>query len=172
MKIAIIWDTAAGKSTFGDKLSKELKIPIYHTDLWRINKQGKKEENNIVKEKIQKTIKKTSRIIEWNALRADPKERFKHADIIFLFDFPKHITLKNVIVRWIHIKFNKQKRKWFHENRENKTLSLNYYIPYIFKNFPKRKKQLKQVIQNLDKKIIIFTSRSDINNYNINDIHI
>jgi adenylate kinase family enzyme len=162
MKIAIIWDTASWKSTFWDKLSKKLNIKVYHTDMIRIDKKWVEQSNDTVKQLIKEVLKKKDWIIEWNALRADHIERFKEADIVYLFDFSKINTLKNVIKRRRKINYKNEKRAWFHSNQFNK-LRLWYYIPYIFKNFPKRKIRLKKLLKKLNKKTIVFKSYRDIN---------
>lgn len=163
MKIVIIWDTASWKSTFGEKLSKKINTKIYHTDLIRINNEWSILWNNTVKAGIDKILKNKSWIIEGNALRADPNERFKQADMVYLFDFPKLHTLINVIRRWRKIKYWNAERKWFHDNNKSKDLRLDYYLPYIFRNFPKRKRKLKELLKKLNKKTIIVKSYKDIN---------
>ena len=89
MKIVIIWDSASGKSIFGHRLAKKIGIPVYHTDLIRINPTGEEMWNKFVQQEISKLIQKQEWIIEWNALRADPEQRIKEADQVFLFDFNK-----------------------------------------------------------------------------------
>ncbi len=165
MKIVIIGDTASWKSTFGEKLSKKINTKIYHTDLIRIDKNWNISWNNLVKNCIHDILKNKKWIIEGNALRADPTERFIQADIIYLFDFPKVYTLINVIKRWWEIKYWRTERKWFHDNKQSKDLRFNYYIPYIFKNFPKRKRKLKILLKKLNKEIIIVKSYKEINKF-------
>ena len=48
MKIFITGFVAAGKTTFGNKMSKKLQIPIYHLDRIRHHKDWKKKNPIIV----------------------------------------------------------------------------------------------------------------------------
>ena len=170
MKIVIIWDSASGKSIFGHRLAKKIGIPVYHTDLIRINPTGEEMWNKFVQQEISKLIQKQEWIIEWNALRADPEQRIKEADQVFLFDFNKTTTLYNVWRRWIKTNTGKEQRHWFHENDKKNRLSLLYRIPYIFINFPRRKKELKFTIKKYNKQTTIFRSYNDINKYYFENI--
>lgn len=170
MKIMIIWDSWSGKSTFGDRLAKKTGIPVYHTDFIRINKNWEEMWNEFVQQEIKKLLQKKEWIIEWNALRADPEQRIKEADQIFLFDFNKAITLYNVCIRWIKTNTGKVQRLWFHNNDKKNKLSLLYRITYIFINFPKRKKELKSAIIKYNKHTTTFRSYNDIDKYDFENI--
>jgi adenylate kinase family enzyme len=169
MKIAIVWDSASWKSTFWNKLSNILNIPTYHTDLFRVNTDWTKKSNMEWKKEIDSLLEKKTRIIEWNALQADPTKRFEHADIIFLFDFNRFTTLINTVRRQIKTKFKKQKRIWFH-NDYNWSLNLKYFVPYILIHFPKRKEKLKKLLNKSWKIIIVFKSYADVNNYDFKSL--
>jgi adenylate kinase family enzyme len=83
MKIMIFGDPASWKSTFAEKLSKLYQIKANHTDLLRVKKDNTLANNNIVNDWINKFLEAKERIIEGNALRADPKKRIEQADIIY-----------------------------------------------------------------------------------------
>lgn len=159
MKIMIIGDSASGKSTFATTLAKKLYIPVIHID--EINDFIGRDKPNEIKEKIEEEIKKDNWIFDGNGFTKDKTSRIKNTDIVFVFNSNPFLTLLRHIIRYIKIKYNKEKRV----GSNNLKLNLKYFIPYIFFKFPKRKEEAVNLAKSLNKKIYIFNNKKDATNF-------
>jgi len=94
-KIVIIGNSAAGKSTLSEKISKVFSIPVYHLDkiLWKPNWERTPEDEFV--KKHDEIIQKESWIIDGVAYRSTYECRFENADLIIYLDIPPEICIQN-----------------------------------------------------------------------------
>ena len=99
MKIVIIGNGGTGKSTLGDRLSKELGIPITHLDKlsWKDNWHRVPEDDFSVS--LQKVMEQKAMIIEGWAYQSTMKDRLRWADIIIYLQYPLEYCLSTVFKR-------------------------------------------------------------------------
>jgi adenylate kinase family enzyme len=159
MKIMIFGDTASGKSSFAEILADTESVPVIHLD--RIMDNIGREDRRSIGEYIKKEASKSNWIIEGNAFTKDSDYRIKQADIIYVFDFNRFVTLANHINRYIKIRSRKEIRK----GGESSHLNLKYFVPYILVKFPPRKKEALRLARSYEKDVVILKSYSDIDRY-------
>ena len=100
MKIFITGFVAAGKTTFGNKMSKKLGIPIYHLDRIRHHKDWKKKNPAVVDREIRQILEYKSWIIEGGTKSEDFMTDIQdQADKIIIFDLPFHNCFFNFFKR-------------------------------------------------------------------------
>ncbi|MBQ6894740.1 MAG: topology modulation protein [Clostridia bacterium] len=99
-KILIIGGNGSGKTTFAQKLSQKLNIPLIHLDkiYWKDNwKHITKEEFD---KKLMVELEKDSWIMDGNMKRTFPL-RLKYCDTVIVFDFPRYLCLFGAVKRSI-----------------------------------------------------------------------
>lgn len=168
MRIMIFGNPASGKSTFANKLSEELNIPVIHLDI-NMDKIGRKNREEI-KQFIKEQSSKESWIIEGNSFTKDKHGiRIKRADHIFIFNTNRFITFFNLMKRHIRITYKMEERK----GSENPALNLKYFIPYIFFKFPKRRNAQTKIAEALEKNITFISNYNEIDkiliDFNLNN---
>lgn len=157
-RIMIVGDPASGKSTFGLALSTKLNLPLFHTDLIRYTASGYRRSNAEVRQLLSEWLEQEQWVIEGNILSADPCERVKKAQAIFLFDFPKLVTLFRLLVRWFKTAFCGYQRLGSPSGKDI-SLAWPYYAPYILRRFPKRKSALRAEVAKYPSKLLyVFSS--------------
>ena len=156
-KIIIIGCPGSGKSTIGKKLSEITKFPLYHLDMiWH-----KPDRTTISKEEFERRLQEIFNtenwIIEGNYQRTI-ETRLKECDTAFLLNIPledcisgakSRVGKKRDDMPWVETEFNEDFRKLIEEFSIQK-------LPAIYELLGKYKD---------DKKIIIFKSREEINDY-------
>jgi adenylate kinase family enzyme len=152
MKIMIFGDSGAGKSTFAKKLGGKLSLPVLHLDEV-MDKLGRKDKQAIG-EYIQKETQKAKWIIDGNAFTKDTHARIKAADLVIVFDINRFKAFYSHIKRYAAIKLSRQSRV----GSQDTTLNLSYFIPYIFWQFPGRKKAAIERAAEHNKKIVFVKS--------------
>ncbi len=155
----IIGDSASGKSTFALKLGDRLSIPVFHID--KINEKFGRENTLEIQKEILTLIEKPNWIFDGNGLTKDKNERIKKCDVLIVFDCNPLITLFKQIVRHLKIRLGKEKRI----GSDHTKLNLRYFIPYIFLDFPERKRTAIATAKNLGKKVFIFRIRKRANDF-------
>ena len=157
-KVLVIGCPGAGKSTFARRLREETGLPLFHLDMiWH-----KPDRTNISREefdrKLTEILEKDKWIIDGNYDRT-LEVRFKHCDTVFLLDLPTELCLQGVRNRigckredmpWIEEEFDEEFREWILDFP-------NRALPHIYELTERYK----------DKKIIIFRSHKEINDYRI-----
>jgi len=85
-RITIIGNSAAGKSTLGVMLGKELRLPVYHLDklLWKPGWERTPEEEFV--KKHQEIIDKDQWVLDGVAYKSTYEDRFERAEIIIYLD--------------------------------------------------------------------------------------
>ena len=97
-KIMIFGRPASGKSTFALQLSRGIKFPLFHLDKFFFHPNWVKKNHDECESILKKFVVQDSWIIDGN----DPallEMRYKNADIILFFDFPKWLCLYRAIKR-------------------------------------------------------------------------
>lgn len=155
-KIIIIGSPGSGKSTFSKKLHDIFNIPLYHLDLiWH-----KEDKTNISKdefdEKLNYILKKDSWIIDGNYNRT-LEVRIKNADTIFLIDLSAQECLANIKER---IGKKRSDMPWVEDDLDEEFIK--FVVNFPINSLP-RIYELLSIYK--DKKIVIFKSREEINNY-------
>lgn len=130
-KILVIGISGSGKSTFAQKISELLCIPIIHLDqlFWRPG--WVKLENEVFEKKVLAAIQKDQWIIDGNYTNS-MELWIMDADTVIFFDFPRLVCLWNILKR--RIIFHNKVRHDVAEGCEEK-LDLNFF-KFIW-NFPK-----------------------------------
>jgi adenylate kinase family enzyme len=141
MKILILGNVGAGKTTFSNKLSKILKIKNYSLDDIVYDKDLKR--NKIEVEKIINNISKEDNWLMEGTLRHDMHYLLKLPDLIILLDPPYYLIKYRIITRFIKqklritkanykvdLKLLKQMFKWAKAYNINKPMLIKEIAKY------------------------------------------
>ncbi len=156
-RIIVVGPSGAGKTEFSRKLNKILNIPLFHLDniFWNEDKTHISREDFDLK--LNEILNKNSWIIDGDYSRTY-EIRFKSADTVFFLDYPKDVCLAGANSRigkkrddlpWIEEEFDNEFKEWI----------INWFT------------EIKPILMNLidkyknDKRIIIFNSREEANDY-------
>lgn len=159
MRIMIIGDIASGKSTFAKKLGARLTLPVLHLD--EVMETMGRTNRDAIGTFIRKEADKNDWIIDGNAFTKDKTYRIERADTMIVFSARPMVTFFRHCFRWWKMKTNKELRIGAQDSR----LNLRYYIPYIFRLFPKRKQEAIDYALSLKKKVIIINNLKDTEQY-------
>ncbi len=98
-RITVAGLTASGKTTFANRLSEILNIPVYHLDkIFWTEKKGISQENFISQQ--ENILKNDSWIIDVHFWRSKSFDlRLEKSDTIIFFDFPKIILYWRLLKR-------------------------------------------------------------------------
>ena len=94
-RITIAGNSAAGKSTFAEKLGKATFLPVYHLDLIQFRPGWQKTPEPEFNAAHETWLNERAWIIEGVGPWAGLKKRFQAADTIIYLDFPKSYCLQN-----------------------------------------------------------------------------
>lgn len=156
-KIIIIGCPGSGKSTFARKLRDTTGLPLYYLDMiWH-----KPDHTNVsteeFDEKLTDILCKDKWIIDGNYNRT-LEMRLAKCDTVFLLDFKTEVCLAGAESRigkkreempWIETEFEEEFKQWILDFSKNQ-------LPYIYEKINQ---------YNQDKKIIIFKSRNEMDEY-------
>lgn len=162
MKIIVIGCPGSGKSTFSQKLSTVLKIPVFHLDMLYHNEDGTHISKEELEEKLRSIFKENDNwIIDGNYQRT-LEMRMKESDTIFLLDYPLEVCLSGAESR---IGKKRDDLPWVEEKLDDE-------FKQVIINFSKEK--LPQIYELLEKykdskRIVIFKSREEANDYIISN---
>ena len=159
-KIIVIGCPGSGKTTFAKKLGKAIGLPIYHLDaIWH-----KPDKTHIPREEFdlrQEEIFATEAWIIDGNYRRTMEMRVNACDTVILFDLPTEVCIEGAMARvgkfrsdmpWIESELDPEFRSEI-ERFSGKVLPEIYEILERYKN---------------DKKIIIFKSRDNADEFLIN----
>lgn len=163
-RIAIIGLPGSGKSTFSNKLGKALNIPVYHLDVHRFEKGGKKKDEQEFKAIQKALLDKQSWIIE-GCSTSTFEMRFAKADTFMYFRLPRFLVFWRLVKRmfWKNNELTKTgcinainwrllKYTWNfdRENHEEISRLKNKYPDVSFYLF-KRSKEVNEFLRKLSK---------------------
>ncbi len=159
MRAMVFGDTASGKSTFAEGLGEVFDIPVIHLD--KLMEQVGRDNREDINAHIHQEADKEEWVIDGNAFTKDPEYRIERADIVFAFDFTRFATILSHLARHRRIQSDKEQRL----GSNSTELNLPYFIPYIFKVFPPRKKAVIEKATSMDKDIVIFNRKQQASEY-------
>lgn len=156
-KVIVIGSPGSGKSTFSRKLRDKTHLPLYYLDMiWH-----KSDQTNVSREdfdmKLEEIMKGNQWIIDGNYQRT-LEVRITECDTIFLLDIPLNDCLKGAKSRigkqredlpWIENTFDEEFKQWIIDFPKTQ-------LPQIYELLEKYQ---------MDKDIIIFKSREEIDQY-------
>lgn len=155
-KIAIIGYPATGKSTFAHKFSEKLGIEVFSLDKLRWDKNGKKVAEKIFLKNYEKLFKNEKWIMEGNAL-SFVEERFRQADVVFLFETSRAKSVWQVIKRWF-------KNRIFQQERLGGGDDTIIHLPkFIIKRFPMKLAGAKKELEKYPEKVIVIKNHRNAN---------
>lgn len=156
-KVIVIGSPGAGKSTFARKLQKKTGLPLFYLDMiWHKPDQMTIDKDEFDK-KLQEILQKNNWIIDGNYNRTIPL-RLKSCDTVFLLDYPVEICLQGAKDRigtsrpdlpWQETEFDPEFKQFILDFSKNQ-------LPNIYRVLEEFGK---------DKKIIVFKSRAEANDY-------
>lgn len=160
-RIIVIGGNGSGKSYFSTVLAQKLGLPlvhldkVFHSDNW----------TNIPRDEFDRILiiemEKDEWIIDGNYNRTIPL-RLKYADTVFYLDFSTLDCFKGVISRTI--KYYGKTRPDMADNC-NEKFSPGFYHDVLLFNHKHRKDYHKMLANCLDKEVIIFKNRKQVNDY-------
>ena len=159
-KIIVIGCPGSGKTTFAKRLGEAMRLPIYHLDaIWH-----KPDKTHIPREKFDLRQEEIFATEEWiidGNYRRTVEMRVNACDTVILFDLPTKVCIEGALARvgkvradmpWIESELDPQFKDEI-ERFSGKVLPEIYGILERYKN---------------DKKIIIFKSRDEADEFLIN----
>ena len=157
-KIIVIGCPGSGKSYFSKILSEKINIKKYHLDLLFWKENWTPTPRNEFIEIIKNILKEDSYIIDGN-YSSSLDIRFKDADTIFFLDMPTELCLAS----------EKQRRGKKREDLPSylEEVGEDEEFTNLIKDFSKEKRQqiLSLIEKYINKNIIIFKTRKEVNNY-------
>lgn len=97
-RIAIAGCSGSGKSTLAKMLADKTNLPVTHLDRLFWTPGWIQQDSDVFKEKHQEVINEDSWIIEGNNSSTMP-ERFKRAELIIIFDYPRLLCFYRLFKR-------------------------------------------------------------------------
>ncbi len=161
-RVAIVGCPGAGKTTFARKLSEKTKLPVVHLDFYYHQQKYDYHNNRDAWiKRVKKLIQQDSWIMDGN-YSSSFVPRFKRADTIIFFDFPRRTSMHGVVKRRIQY-HNKLRVEMPSEWKEKANLE---FLKYVW-NFNKsdRGKILTAIKEAGDKNVIVFKNRKQANDF-------
>jgi adenylate kinase family enzyme len=149
MRIMVVGAKSAGKSTFSNKLSKKLGIPIVHIDAM-VNAVGRNN-NKEAEELIKREADKPDWILDGNSFTRDRSYRIQKADYIILFKISPFKSFFAHIYRWFEEKRGKDTERF----GRSEGLHLGFAFNFAFRRWPKREKEIVADVKAFNKKLIV-----------------
>ncbi len=161
-RIAIVGCPGSGKTTFARILSEKVNIPVIHLDYYYHQlKYGFHNDREAWIEKVKQLVKQDSWIMDGN-YSSSFDVRFKEADSILFFDYPRRTSMYGVIKRRIQY-HNKLREEMPSDWKEKADMN---FIKYVW-NFKKveRIKITNALDKVKNKEVVIFKNRKDADDY-------
>ena len=156
-KVIIIGCPGSGKTTFAEKLNQITGLPLYYLDaIWH-----KPDKTHVSREDFDKSISEIFNTPEWiidGNYNRTIEMRIQQCDTVFLFDLPTEVCIQGAIDRLCKERYD---LPWI-----EKELSLSF--KQTIEEFPHNSlPKIYGLIEkySIDKQIIIFRSRKDVDNW-------
>lgn len=161
MKIVVIGFSAAGKTTFADRISQKLGIKVMHLDTYHFLDNWEERNNDDFEQIINDFISSDDYIVEGNYTSVATK-RFENPDLCFYFSFNRIKCLYGQLRRYFKYK-NKVRDEYITDCKER--LDFEFIKWILYKGRTKKKKQKFLNITLNAKEYYIFKSRRQVNKY-------
>lgn len=158
MRIMVIGAKSAGKSTFSDKLSKKLAIPVVHIDAV-VNKVGR--DNKMGEELIRQEADKPDWIIDGNSFTRDRSYRLEKTDYVIIFTINRFKSFFAHCQRWFEEKMGIKKDRFGRSDG----LHLWFAMDFAFRRWPKREKEIIAHARSLNKKIFFIRNFKEADSF-------
>ena len=159
-KIAVVGGSGTGKTTLTNNLGRKLNVPIYHIDgihhLENWKTRDTKERDRI----ILKRANEEKWVID-GTYKSTLQERINKADLVIFLDYSTISRLNGILTRYFKDKGKerpeipgcKEKMDW------------NFIKMFLTWRWTKGKEVKKIIIENKDKKILVFKNRRSLNKW-------
>lgn len=161
-RVAVIGCPGAGKTTFTRKLHEKTGLPVIHLDFYYHQKKFDFYNNREAWIScVEKLINEDSWIMDGN-YSSTFEQRFKRADTIIFFDYPRRISFYRTIKR--RIEFRNSHRAEMPSDWKEK--ADKDFLKYVWNfNRDSRSRITEQLKKNKDKNIIIFLAPKQAEDY-------
>ena len=163
-RVCVVGSGGAGKSTFSQKLSNKINVPVFHLDKIFWKDYWVEREKDEYAQMHAKWIEHDKWIIDGNGY-SFIDSRLKRADTIVFLDYSRLVSIPSVIYR--ALKFHGTSRPMMQENCKEK-IDKNFFefLIYIW-NYKSRMrpKILKVINSQQNKNIKIFKNRLEANKW-------
>lgn len=156
MKAIVIGCPGSGKSTFARKLSKYMNTTLCYLDKMNWNSDKTTVTREVFDKRLSEVMQKDEWIIDGNYMRT-MEIRMAKADVIYLFDLPTDICLDGVRER---LGKKHEDLPWIENEIDDE------FIDFIKKFKTESVPKIYELMNKFsNKKIIVFRSREDAENY-------
>lgn len=157
-KVIVIGCPGSGKSTFSRALHEATNIPLYHLDMMNWNSDRTTVAKPIFRERLHRTIKKDSWIIDGN-YGSTIKLRLQACDTAFFLDYSLDVCLDGVKSRMGKVRTD---IPWVESSEDVDEAFIQFVRNYNKVNRPTVKELLNEYN---DRDIFIFKTREEANEY-------
>ena len=151
-RIIIIGSPGSGKSTFARRLQGITGLPLYYLDMIYHKEDTSTVSREEFDEMLGEILKEDSWIIDGNYLRTMEK-RLEKADTVFWLDYPVEVCIEGIKER---IGKKRDDMPWVEKELDGEFELFVRQFPIVT-----RPKIVELIKQNSDKKIIVFKSRAE-----------
>lgn len=161
-RVAIVGCPGSGKTTFTRKLAEKTKLPTIHLDYYYHQKMYDYPNNSEAwKGRVKELIAKDAWIMDGN-YNSTINERFRRADTIIFFDYPRRKSLYGVLKRRIQYR-NKLREEMPSDWKETASFEFLVFV-WNFRR-DKRGTTIKALEDNKNKEVFIFTNQKQAQEY-------
>lgn len=163
-KIAVVGGSGTGKTTLTNNLGRKLNLPIYHIDgihhLENWKARDTKERDSIILKRANE-----ERWVIDGTYKSTLQERINKADLVIFLDYSTILRLNGILSRYLK---NKGKEKPEIPGCKEK-MDWNFIKMVLKWRWTKGKEVKKIIMENKDKKILVFKNRRSLNKWYFNE---
>lgn len=163
-KIAVVGGSGTGKTTLTNNLGRKLNLPIYHIDgihhLENWKARDTKERDSIILKRANE-----ERWVIDGTYKSTLQERINKADLVIFLDYSTILRLNGILSRYLK---NKGKEKPEIPGCKEK-MDWNFIKMVLTWRWTKGKEVKKIIMENKDKKILVFKNRRSLNKWYFNE---
>ena len=156
-RVIIIGCPGSGKSTFSRALSKKVNIPVYYLDMMFWNADKTSVDRSVLIERLQEVFKKDKWIIDGN-YGSTMEFRMQNCDTVVFLDYPIDVCVDGIKQRQGK---PREDMPWI-ATEEDDIEFIDFIKNY---NLHSRPKVMALIERYSNKKIIIFKSRAEADNF-------
>lgn len=155
-KVMIIGCPGSGKSTFARKLHEKTGLPLFYLDMLYHRPDRTTVSAQEFDEQLQKILQQEEWIIDGNYIRTIA-DRLAACDTVFWLDYPLEICLQGIEARFGQ---PRPDMPWVETERDEEFMNFIYEFTQTT-----RPKIIKLLAESKEKKIIVFYSRKEAEEY-------